>query len=231
VTPREEKLALTNRSRPVPGATLANSTMNSDFLAAVAPASTPERVITNWRRFSSGLWRVPEGDISAAYCAESFPKVKVFTHEGRLFANCGGHFSGPIHAEKDCYQLLPADEYRGPEPRRYTYEGREAAYKGRVFRLGPKVQFIASDPTVEEWRHLIQVLYADGGMFASRCTYTEFLANRLDPGSENGRAARFKELAECGARRMPRTQEEMCHLLDREGGFPVAQSQQIDLGL
>ena len=43
----------------------------------------------HWRRFSSGLWRVPEGDIAAAYCADTFPKIKVFTHEGRLFTNCG----------------------------------------------------------------------------------------------------------------------------------------------
>src|SRR5258706_14906561 len=143
-------------------------------------SSIPRRVVTHWRRFSSGLWRVPEGDIDAAYCAETFPKVKVFTHESHWYTNCGGHFSGPIHAEKDCYQLIPADDYRGPEPRRYTYEGREAAYKGRGFRLGPKVQFVASDPTVEEWRHLLQVLYDDGSMFASRSTYPEFLANRLD---------------------------------------------------
>jgi hypothetical protein len=29
----------------------------------------PERIVVHWRRFSSGLWRVPEGDIQAAYCA------------------------------------------------------------------------------------------------------------------------------------------------------------------
>jgi len=51
------------------------------------------KIMTHWRRFSSGLWRVPEGDISAAYSAESFPKIKVFTHEGKLFTNGGGHFS------------------------------------------------------------------------------------------------------------------------------------------
>ncbi len=196
--------------------------------SSVEIAPPPERVVTNWRRFSSGLWRVPEGDISAAYCAETFPKVKVFTHEGRLFTNCGGHFSGPIHGEKDCYRLLPADEYCGPEPRQYTYEGREAAYKGKVLRLGPKVVFVASDPTVEEWRRLLRVLFADGGMFAKGCTYSEFLANRFDPRSENGRAAHLKELAECGAHSMPRTQEEMCQLLEGETG---EEPQQMDFAL
>ena len=118
--------------------------MNDSLLNASDGAPLPERIVTNWRRFSSGLWRVPEGDISAAYCAETFPKVQVFMHEGRMFTNCGGHFAGPIHGEKDCYRLIPTDEYRGPQPRRYTYEGREAAYKGQVFRLGPKSVAVAS---------------------------------------------------------------------------------------
>lgn len=87
---------------------------------------TPVKIVTHWRRFSSGLWRVPEGDISAANSAESFPKIKVFTHEGKLFTNGGGHFSGPVAAGADCYLLIPANDYCGPEPRRYTYEGREA---------------------------------------------------------------------------------------------------------
>jgi hypothetical protein len=91
---------------------------------------SPDNIVTHWRRFSSGLWRVPEGDISAAYSAESFPKIKVFTHGGKLFTNGGGHFSGPVVAGADCYLLIPANEYLGPEPRRYTYEGREACFRG-----------------------------------------------------------------------------------------------------
>src|ERR1700677_821943 len=182
-------------------------------MTTTACESKPVHIITHWRRFSSGLWRVPEGDISAAYCAETFPKVRTFTHEGRLFTNCGGCSKGPIHFENNCHRLIPKDEYQGPEPRPYTYEGREAAYKGQIFRLGPKIVFATCDPTVEEWRRLLRVLYADGGMFASNCTYPEFLANRFDPRSENGRAAHFKELAECGARAMPRTQTDMVRLL------------------
>ena len=186
--------------------------------------------VTHWRRFSNGLWRVPEGDIAAAYCADTFPKINVFTHEGRLFTNCGCNYSKYIAAEVNCHLLIPPDEYRGAENVPYSYEGREAAYKGRVFKLGAKVLFVASDPTLEEWRHLCRVLYADGGYFASDCTYTEFVGNRFDPSSENGRAARFKELAECGARAMPRTQEEMRRLL--AGEFtPENQPQQIDFAL
>jgi hypothetical protein len=136
---------------------------------------SPDRVMTHWRRFSSGLWRVPEGDISAAYSAESFPKIKVFTHEGKLFTNGGGHFSGPVAAGADCYLLIPANEYRGPEPRRYTYEGREACFRGDVFKLGPKVVFVATDASVEEWRQMFRVMYADGGWFARHSNYGSFL--------------------------------------------------------
>jgi hypothetical protein len=194
----------------------------------VAPPS--ERIITHWRRFSMGLWRVPEGDIAAAYSASTMPKVSIFAYKGRWFTNGGCAFSKWLHAEADCYPLIVADQYHGAESAPYSYEGREIAYRGKVFRLGAKVIFVASDPTVEEWRQSARVLYADGGMFATHCTYTEFIGNRFDPQSENGRAAQFKELAECGARAMPRTQEEMRHLLAQETGL-TNQPQQIDFAL
>jgi len=191
-------------------------------------ANNPPRIVTHWRRFSNGLWRVPEGDIAAAYCADTFPKLKVFTHEGRLFTNCGCNFSNAIETEANCYPLIPADEYHGAESTPYSYEGREAAYRGQVLKLGAKVLFVSSDPTLEEWRHLLRILYADGGCFASNCTYGGFLANRYAPKSENGRAAWMEELAECGGRLMPRTQEEMRRLLAQK---PTVHPQQIDFAL
>ena len=207
--------------------------MNSTLLLATSPNTWPECVTVNWRRLSSGLWRVPEGDIHAAYSAESFPRVAVFTHEGRLFTNCGVHYHGPVHAEANCYPLIPQDEYRGPEPRQYTYEGREAVYRSQVFRLGSKVVFKASDPTVEEWSKLFRVLYADGGMFAHGVTYLEFLDDRLSPKSENERAARLKELAQGGSGSMPRTQDEMRRLLERAATTASAggQPKQMDFTL
>jgi hypothetical protein len=192
--------------------------------------SEAQRIVTHWRRFSDGLWRVPEGDISAAYCADTFPKIKVFSHEGRLFTNCGCNYSKSFETEANCYPLIPADEYCGPENVPYSYEGREAVYRGGVFRLGTKVLFVPSDPTLAEWQHLLRVLYAEGGYFATNCTYGEFLANRYAPKSENGRAAWFQELAECGGRVMPRTQEEMRHLLALESKY-INQPKQIDLAL
>ena len=119
--------------------------MNTTSSVKITPASP--RIVTHWRRFSNGLWRVPEGDIAAAYCADTFPKIKVFTHEGRLFTNCGCNYSNAFETEANCYPLIPADEYHGAESVPYSYEGREAAYKGKVFKLGAKILFAASDPT------------------------------------------------------------------------------------
>src|SRR5207249_6190426 len=55
----------------------------STLVLTTAPGAWPECVTVNWRRLSSGLWRVREGDIHAAYSAENFPRVAVFIHEGR----------------------------------------------------------------------------------------------------------------------------------------------------
>ena len=129
--------------------------------------------------------------------------------------------------------LIADDDYRAPESRKYTYEGREAEYRGEVFRLGPKVVFKTSDPTVEEWRRLLRVQYADGGMFAARYTYLEFLGQRFAPNSENEESARQKEFAECALRGMPQTQAEMCRLLENEGDYANAamRPKQSDLAL
>ncbi len=207
--------------------------MNPTLLISATPSAWPDSVTVNWRRLSHGLWRVPEGDIHAAYSAETFPRVAVFAHEGRLFTNCGVHFYGAVHAEADCYPLISGGEYRGPEQRQYTYQGREAEYRGEVFRLGPKVVFKTSDPTVEEWRRLLRVHYADGGMFVAGRTYLEFLGQRFAPNSENEESARQKELAKCGLREMPRNQAEMRRLLEAEGDPANAtmQPKQTDLAL
>ena len=75
--------------------------------------------------------------------------------------------------------------------------------------------------------------YADGGMFAARCTYLEFLGQLFVPTSENEESARQKELADCSLRGMPRTQAEMRRLLEAKGDPVNATSQpkQTDLAL
>ena len=80
-------------------------TMSATTSTEAAPQL--ERIITNWRRFSLGLWRVPRGDIADAYSASSLPKVTVFTHEGSLYTNGGCNFSKWLHAEVNGYALSP----------------------------------------------------------------------------------------------------------------------------
>ncbi|MGH7975235.1 MAG: hypothetical protein ACREDS_12270 [Limisphaerales bacterium] len=195
-----------------------------------AVQSNPPRVVTHWRRFSNGLWRVPEGDIAAAYCGDTFPKVKVFTHGGRLYINGGCNYSKYIEAEINCYPLIAPDEYRGAESVPYSYEGHKAVYRGKVFKLGAKVLFAASDPTLAEWRQFIRVLYADGGYFVGHTTYLEFLVNRFMPKSKTGMEARWLEMGECAARQMPQTQDEMRRLLAQEI-TETENPQQIDFAL
>jgi len=207
--------------------------MKPTLVLSTAPSTWPDCATVKWRMLSSGLWRVPEGDIHAAYSAESFPRVAVFSHESRLFTNCAVHFYGAVHAEADCYPLIPADEYRGPAACQYTYEGRESAYRGQAFLLGPKVVLKASDPTVKEWRRLLCVHYADGGMFAAGCTYLEFLDQRFTPKSENEQSAGQQKLAEFALNGTPRTQEEMRRFLGTERASANARMQpkQTDLAL
>jgi hypothetical protein len=217
----------------LPGASEVKLLLSSPSTIAETPThedgQSPAKIVTHWRRFSSGLWRVPEGDISAAYCAESFPKIKVFTHEGKLFTNGGGHFSGPVAAGADCYLLIPANEYRGPEPRRYTYEGREACFRGEVFKLGPKVVFIATDASVEEWRQMFRVMYADGGWFARHSNYRLFLNedSRL-PLTENALSALRLELT---GDLLAHSKQEMQRFLDHTGVSEPSEKLQLALAL
>ena len=203
--------------------------MNPEFLVASYNRAWPEKVMTNWRRFSSGLWRVPQGDISAAYCAETFPKVKIFAHNGALLTNSGGSFSGPVTAAADCYPLIPAQEYRGPEPHQYTYEGREACFRGEVFKLGPKVVFAAADATIKEWRGLLRSMYSDGGWFARHANYGLFLnqESRL-AATDNAREALRLELADSLT---AIAKSEMKSFLDDNGDAEPTEKLQLDLAL
>jgi hypothetical protein len=161
-----------------------------DSLLSVAASRLPDQIMTDWRRFSCGLWRMPEGDIAAAYCADTFPTLKVFTHEGRLFTNGGACHGGLFDSSADCYPLVPAEDYEGPEAARFTWEGREARFQCRVHRLGRKVHFVACAPAVAECQRLLRVMYVDGGWFARFETYGRFLAESCsDQKTETGRDA------------------------------------------
>jgi hypothetical protein len=188
----------------------------------------PEEIIVEPTRLSVGLWGESEGDIAAAYCADTLPKAKIFIHEGQLFTNAGQSV-GTVQESVDGYPLIPAKEYRGPEPRPYTYEGKPARYKGQDFRLGRKVLFVCRERTAEEWADLLRRQYAYGGYFA-RGTYAEMLAEFRESSflSANKRAAIE---AESNRADMPTTQEEMLASISQKVAHaPVAQME-LSFGL
>lgn len=200
--------------------------MDSPTTPEAHPA--PERIITNWRRFSMGLWRVPPGDINDAYSADTMPKVRVFIQDGRWFTNGGCCHSRLIHSEVDAYPLIPADEYHGVETLPYSYEGRRVTCQKKTFRLGTKVVFVSSDPTVDEWRRLLRSIFGDGGWFVSGCTYPEFLSGPHAPDAGNGCLAIAQELSDCTSGLLPRDKLEMHRWLDA-GSKDLKPAQQLDL--
>lgn len=130
----------------------------------------PERIIVEPARIMMGVFGYTQGDISAAYCADTLPKARAFTHEGRLFASMGGG-----DREMQCHPLLSPEEYidRGKQP--YSYEGRPVTYQRRNYILGPKIIFAARPLTLDEGITLLRRMYAHGGYFVSGKTYLELL--------------------------------------------------------
>jgi hypothetical protein len=190
----------------------------------------PVRIVTDWRRFARGLWRLPQGDIAAAYCAHRFPKLKVFTHEGRTYTNCSNLLSGIVRTLAFCYPLIAPEDYAGPQKVPHSYEGKEGHYQWQVCRLGPQVIFESSEPTVAEWQGLLRVVYSDGGRSAQSVSYREFLTERRAPKSPNERLAHAAELRLCESGPVPRTQADMRSLLAVVAATPGARHQ-LELSL
>jgi hypothetical protein len=64
-----------------------------------------------------------------------------------------------------------------------------------VSKLGPKIVFVATDATVDEWRGLLRSMYADGGWFARHSDYGLFLnEDRSNSMTGNAREALRLEL-------------------------------------
>ena|SRR5579863_3521433 len=180
--------------------------------ATVAKREWSKEIVVEASRLSMGLWGDKEGDIQAAYCADTFPtKIKTFAHGGHLFTNCGGC----IEDAMNCHPLIPAAVYAGPQPRPHTYEGQEAVHKGQAVRLGPQVKFIARDRSPDEWANLLRRQYAHGGYFAAGKTYGEVLEYFAQQSrvSENRKIAIQKELAHPD---LPKSQTEMLERLAKE---------------
>jgi len=128
-------------------------------------------------RLDSGCFGEPPGDIYAAYSADQFSagKVKVFQYDGKLWTSGGGMYAfSRNHAH--CYTLIPLEEYHGPLERvPYSCEGTLVKFKGRQYRLGPRVDFKGADRSVDEHRAHLRRKYEHGGVFTSGKTYHELL--------------------------------------------------------
>lgn len=187
-------------------------------------------ILVPWRRLAGGLWRVPKGDIADAYSADQLPRVRTFQHEGTTFT-CLSLSGRAFQLTARCYSLIAPADYHGPEPAGRSYEGREVLFRKQPQRLGAPVTFVASDPTVDEWRGLFRVLYADGGMFASGKTYAQLLdqwAHSIHA-TPNEQAAARLELATGD---LPNTQDEMKARLSSRNSFTrPSRSQQLQLTL
>jgi predicted GIY-YIG superfamily endonuclease len=170
--------------------------------------SWPYVILIEPGRLACGLWGYGEGDIYKAYCADTFPKIRTFLHEGQVFTNCGG-----TSDSMDCYPLIPAEGYAGPEQIPYSYEGRQVMWNHRACRLGPKIRFAIRERTVDEETDLLRRQYAHGGYFAAGKTYRQLLLEyqRRDNACKNLVTAINAELA---MKELPDTQKEMLAQLD-----------------
>jgi hypothetical protein len=181
------------------------------------PREWPSEIIVEPARLASGLWGYKEGDIYAAYSADTFPKIQTFAHEGQLFT-CGGGSNSFM----DCYPLIPTGEYKGPASVPYSHEGNPVVYKGQKLTLGPKIKFVSRELTVPEEIELLRRKYAYGGYFAAGKTYRELLMEYFDDGiTEALEAAIQSELKREG---LPNTQAEMRAQL----GKPSDESRKIE---
>jgi hypothetical protein len=170
----------------------------------------PEEVLVEPSRLATGIWGESEGDIAAAYSADRFPKIKTFPHDGQLFVNTGT----AVHTRNgeegiNGYPLIPAERYAGPEPRRFTYEGRTVEYKKRSYRLGPRIVFACRARTIEEWIGLLRRQYAHGGYFASGKAYKRVLRNFRRDARRMPRNEQIAVERELKLENQPRTQNEM----------------------
>ena len=180
----------------------------------------PQQIMVEPARLSIGLWGYPKGDIAQAYCADRFPRLRAFFHEGHHYAN----LSGGEH-RVNAYPLIPARNYRGPQPQQYNYEGRSARWNGLPVILGPEVVFACRERTLDEWTDRLRRIYAYGGWFASGKTYAELLAEFLSDAPSAGKADAIRhELAQAS---LPITQEEMRQHIETP---KAAQISQLQLG-
>ena len=188
-------------------------------LGTFGPSQWPERIVVEPARLAMGIWGHTEGDINAAYCADTLPKAKAFTHDGRLFINTGG---GDRVA--NCYPLLSPAEFTDRGKQAYSYEGREVAYQKRKYILGPKVEFTSRPLTLDEAISLLRRMYAHGGYFVSGKTYFQMLQEfQQDDRTHPDEIPAIEQ--ELTRKQFPQTQAEMLIELQNPSGTARGQGQ------
>jgi hypothetical protein len=189
-----------------------------------APRAWPEEIIVEPARLDLGVFGGQEGDISAAYCADTLPKVSTFLHDGQRFANCGGSENSVC-----CYPLLSPGDGTATKKKPYSHEGETVKLGKQSFTLGPQVKFTARPRTIQEETSLLRRMYAHGGYFVAGKTYREMLLEFLerDRTSAERKIAAAGEMAREG---LPTTQAEMLRQLgaspeqtNSEGGPDISQ--------
>src|SRR5690348_13379682 len=118
------------------------------------------RIEVDWRRFESGLWECKEGDITSAYSADKKDNIRTpFQHGGKTYTTMNNHHCALGGRNiSHCHELLPYVEGEH-EKVPYSSEGQVVKWKGKQYRLGPKVEFIATERTVNEWQKHIRAMY------------------------------------------------------------------------
>jgi hypothetical protein len=141
-------------------------------------------IVTDWRRFESGLWGYEEGDIYASYDPEKLDGDKLkrkrisktFQHDGGVWV-CGGLAFIGWNTTAWASKLLPATAETKPYVTEFSHEGMIVEWKRGVYILGPRMVFVASEMTVDEVIEMCRRMYAHGGQFAARKTYRQMLAD------------------------------------------------------
>jgi hypothetical protein len=147
-------------------------------------------IVTDWRRFESGLWDTVPGDIYKASsivqlsAAHNEPKKvsiisKVFEHEGGIWT-CGGYEWGNWRSVAIAFRLKPTATDTEGYRVEYSYEGFLVRWRGVLYILGPRTVFVASVMNEDEVRDLLRRMYAHGGSYAHGVAYKQMIAKFME---------------------------------------------------
>lgn len=136
-------------------------------------------VTVNPERLASGLWGLPEGDISKSYSGHCYIEHKrakaPFHHIAKAYVAMSVYSSG-FHREATAYPLMNPNTFKAEEYQ-YSYTGKSISYKGKSYTLGNAVVFSQRPLSLDEKIEMLRRYFAYGGLFAVEAgTYNSYLA-------------------------------------------------------